>query len=125
MAHHAHSSNMLISSESVEDTKVYGSDADKIGSIHHLMIEKTSGQVVYAVVEFGGFLGLGRSHYPLPWSAIRYDSELEGYRTNVTEDQLKNAPDFDDESYTNRDWETRTHSHYGTQPYWSNPSINR
>ncbi|MDX2263622.1 MAG: PRC-barrel domain-containing protein [Hyphomicrobiales bacterium] len=123
MAYQSH--NRLISSDDVEGTTIYGADGDKIGSIDHLMIERVSGRVAYAVVEFGGFLGLGRKHHPLPWSAFHYDTELEGYRTNVTEDQLKNAPDYDDESYADRDWETRTHSHYGSQPYWSNPSINR
>jgi sporulation protein YlmC with PRC-barrel domain len=120
-----HSQHRLLSTETVEGTAVYGSDGEKIGSIDHLKIEPVSGKVVYAVVEFGGFLGLGKSHYPLPWHALQYDYDKEAYRTSVTEDQLKNAPDHSDDSYMDRDWETRTHSHYGSQPYWSNPSINR
>ncbi|MBC8049160.1 MAG: PRC-barrel domain-containing protein [Chitinophagales bacterium] len=122
---HKHAKHRLLSSQTVEGTKVYGSDGDKIGSIDHLMIERTDGKVAYAMVEFGGFLGLGKTQYPLPWSTLVYDADLEGYRTNVTEDQLKDAPEFKETSYADRDWETRTHKNYGTEPYWSNPSINR
>jgi len=115
----------LLSSEEVEGTNVYGTDGKKIGSIDHLMIERVQGQVVYAVVDFGGFLGMGESHYPVPWSTLHYDLQLDGYRTNVTKDQLKNAPEFNDGSYADREWETRTHANYGTDPYWTKPSINR
>ena len=82
----------LLSSEEVEGVNVYGTDGKKIGSIDHLMIERVQGQVVYAVVDFGGFLGMGQSHYPVPWSTLNYDLQLDGYRTNVTKDQLKTHP---------------------------------
>ncbi len=62
--------------------------------------------------------GVGHSHYPIPWSALKYDTALQGYRTGITEAQLKNAPDFSDDSWTDRDWETRTHQHYGAPVYW-------
>jgi hypothetical protein len=45
-------------------------------------------------MSFGGFLGLGHSHYPIPWSVLKYDTNLGGYRTGVTEDQLRDAPEF-------------------------------
>jgi sporulation protein YlmC with PRC-barrel domain len=108
----------LISSENVEGTNVYDPSGKKIGSIDHLMIDKVSGNVRYAVMSFGGFMGLGHSHYPLPWNAIKYDSVHEGYVTNVTEDQLKDAPEFSDDSWTDRDWEVRWHQHFQTPPYW-------
>ena len=69
-------------------------------------------------MSFGGFMGLGHSHYPLPWKAIKYDGGREGYITNVTEDQLKDAPEFSDESWTDRDWEARWHRHFQAPPYW-------
>ena len=81
-------------------------------------IEKVSGRVAYAVMSFGGFLGLAHSHYPIPWSALKYDTALGGYRTGITEGQLKDAPAFSDDSWTDRDWETRTHQHYRTPTYW-------
>jgi hypothetical protein len=48
----------------------------------------------YAVMSFGGFLGLGHSHYPIPWAALKYDTNLGGYRTGITEGRLRDAPEF-------------------------------
>lgn len=109
----------LISSEDVEGTKVFGANGDSIGEIDHLMIDRVSGNVRYAIMSFGGFLGLGHSHFPLPWSAIKYDADRQGYVTNVTEQQLRDAPEFSDDSWTgDRDWESRWHQHFGARPYW-------
>jgi hypothetical protein len=114
----AHPDRRLISSESVHGTDVYGTENEAIGQIDHLLIEKVSGRVVYAVMSFGGFLGLAHSHYPIPWSALKYDKELGGYRTGITESQLRDMPDFSDDSWEDRDWETRTHRHFGAPTYW-------
>ena len=114
----AHPNRQLISSEDVQGTEVYGLGEEKVGEIDHLMIDKLSGRVIYAVMSFGGFLGLGHSHYPLPWAALKYDTGLEGYRTGITEQQLKDAPEFSDDSWSDRAWETSTHRHYGVKPYW-------
>jgi hypothetical protein len=84
----------LIGSDKVEGTAVYGPDESKIGSIERVMIDKISGRVSYAVLGFGGFLGLGNDHYPLPWQSLKYDTRLGGYRTGVTEDQLRGAPKY-------------------------------
>jgi sporulation protein YlmC with PRC-barrel domain len=109
----------LISSENVEGMNVYDSTGNKIGSVDHLMIDKVSGNVRYAVLSFGGVLGLGHSYYPLPWNAIKYDTNSEGFVTNVTADQLKDAPEFSDDSWTDREWETRWHQHFRAEPYWT------
>jgi hypothetical protein len=115
----AHPDHRLISSEDVQGTNVYGAaDDTKIGEIDHLMIDKLSGRVTYAVMSFGGFLGLGHSHYPLPWAALKYDSNIGGYRTGVTEQQLRDAPQFSDDVWGDRNWETRTHQYYGVPGYW-------
>lgn len=119
----AHPNHQLISSEDVNGTNVYGAGDAKVGEIDHLMIDKMSGRVTYAVMSFGGFLGLGHSHYPVPWSALKYDTALGGYRTGITEQQLKDAPAFSDDAWTDRNWETRTHQHYGVQPYWGQPAV--
>src|SRR6185312_2172295 len=60
----------LIGSDKVEGTAVYGADDSKIGSIERVMIDKLSGRISYAVLGFGGFLGLGNDHYPLPWQSL-------------------------------------------------------
>jgi len=113
-----HPNHQLISSEGVEGTNVYDMKGTKIGEIDHLMLDKVSGRVTYAVMSFGGFIGLGHSHYPIPWAALKYDTKLGGYVTGITEQQLKDAPAFSDDSWSNRNWETQTYAHYKVSPYW-------
>ncbi|WP_316185193.1 MULTISPECIES: PRC-barrel domain-containing protein [unclassified Bradyrhizobium] len=90
----------LIGSDKVEGTSVYGPDDTKIGTIERVMIDKMSGRVSYAVLGFGGFLGLGNDHYPLPWQSLKYDTRLGGYVTGITESQLRGAPHYSDD----REW---------------------
>ena len=84
----------LIGSDRVEGTNVYRSDGKKIGEIERVMIDKLSGHVAYAVMGFGGFLGLGEDHYPVPWQKLTYSERLGGYEVNLTDEQLKNAPHY-------------------------------
>ena len=79
----------LIASDKVEGTKVYDPNGDHIGSIERILVEKRGGKVSYAVLSFGGFLGIGHDHYPLPWSKLDYDENLGGYRVDITKDQLE------------------------------------
>jgi len=82
----------LIGSDKVEGTAVYGPDGERMGSIVRIMIEKRTGRVSYAVLSFGGFLGIGDDHYPLPWPALTYNTDLGGYQVMITRDQLQGAP---------------------------------
>jgi hypothetical protein len=91
----------LIGSDKVEGTAVYGANDTKIGSIERVMIDKMSGKVSYAVLSFGGFLGVGDDHYPLPWQSLKYDTNLGGYRTGITETQLKGAPKYGNDNAWN------------------------
>src|SRR5262245_58507880 len=93
----AHPNHRCISSKDVHGTTVYGSNGKKMAEIDHLIIDKTSGRVAYAVMSFGGFMGLNHSHYPIPWGALHYDTSLDGFRTNITEKMLKDAPEFSDD----------------------------
>lgn len=107
----------LIGSDKVEGTAVYRSDGTKIGRIERVMIEKVSGEVAYAVMSFGGFMGIGEDYYPLPWSALTYNPELDGYEVNVSEEQLKGAPRFT--QHETWDWSSpdrakTLHDYYGT-----------
>ena len=104
----------LIASDRVEGTAVYGADDRKIGSIERVMINKRSGQVAFAVLSFGGILGLGDDHYPLPWQSLKYDTALGGYRTGVTESELRGAPKYPkDDAWTWNDADqTRSVHHY-------------
>ncbi|MEQ1614584.1 MAG: PRC-barrel domain-containing protein [Hyphomicrobiaceae bacterium] len=109
----------LISSEQVEGTTVYSTaNREQIGEINHLMIDRATGRVAYAVMSFGGFLGMGKDHYPVPWSALKYDTSLEGYVTGITEQQLQNAPVTGNASWADRNWESRVHQHYNAPYYW-------
>jgi len=109
----------LIASDRVEGTSVYNTAGDKLGSISTLMIEKQSGQVSYAVMSFGGFLGMGESYHPLPWNQLKYSTDHDGYVVSLTEAQLRDSPRYDstDESSWSRDdrsWPTVVDSYYGT-----------
>ena len=111
----------LIGSDKVEGTDVYNSKGDHVGSIERVMIDKVGGRVAYAVMKFGGFLGLGSDHYPIPWSLLTYNERLGGYEVNVTEDQLRRAPKFSDDepwAYGSRDREASLYSYYDVTPYW-------
>ena len=100
----------LIGSDKVEGTAVYGAGDTKIGSIERVMIDKMSGKVSYAVLSFGGFLGIGDDHYPLPWQSLKYDTSLGGYRTGITESQLKGAPKYGNDNSWNWADPARTRS---------------
>ena len=91
----------LIGSDKVEGTAVYGRDEQKIGSIERVMIDKQSGRVAYAVLSYGGFLGIGDDHYPTPWSSLKYDTRLGGYVVGITADQLQGAPKYGNDNSWN------------------------
>jgi len=108
----------LVSSADVNGTNVYGRDGSSIGSIDHLMIDKQSGKVAYAVMGFGGFLGMGEENQPVPWNKLTYDTSKNGIVTDITEQDVKGAPERNDNWHADRDWERRTHDHYGVPHYW-------
>jgi len=88
------SPNKIISSDLVEGTAVYNDDGDQLGTIDNLMIDKISGQVRYAVMEFGGFLGMGAERYPIPWTMLKYDVDRDGYVVPLDKAQLNEAPRY-------------------------------
>jgi hypothetical protein len=86
------SSKSVIESDRVEGTAVYDPQDNHIGTIKRLIIEKVSGRVLYVDITFGGFLGLGTHHHTIPWEKLAYEPSLGGYRTDVTEEQVRGAP---------------------------------
>ena len=111
----------LIASDRVIGTEVRRPDGSKVGRIERLMLDKASGRVAYAVMSFGGFLGLGEDYYTLPWSVLTYDPTFDAYVVDLTQEQLENAParspeggDPEDE----REWEEHVHRYYNAAPYW-------
>ena len=81
----------LISSDKVDGTAVYNREGEKLGSIHTLMIDKTAGKVTYAVMSFGGFLGIGDRYHPLPWDVLTYDTGQGGYVVDLDRSMLEAA----------------------------------
>jgi hypothetical protein len=110
----------LISAARVEGSPVFNTSAEHLGTIRGVMLHKLSGEVAYAVLAFGGVLGLGEKHYPLPWSALKYDVALGGYVVPYAKDKLQGAPGFTDEEIGEDDspWRARVYDFYGAAPYW-------
>lgn len=109
--------NLLLASNKVDGTKVAGRDGDTIGSVHSFMINKRTGQVNYAVLSLGGFLGIGKSYYPLPFELLSYDHVADGYIVTIDRRLLEggpswsnNAPDF------NQAYADRVSNYYGVAP---------
>lgn len=107
-----------ISSADVNGTEVYSPSGEKLGSIDHLVIDKTSGVISYAVMGFGGFLGMGEDHHPIPWKKLSYDTRLGGYVTDITKAQLEGAPARSSNWRDDRDYATSSYNYYGVPPYW-------
>jgi PRC-barrel domain protein len=111
----------LIASDKVEGTAVYRSNGERVGTIENVMIDKRSGRVAYAVLSFGGFLGIGEDHYPLPWPLLTYNEQLGGYEVNISESQLKGAPKYSarsDWDWANAQADREIYRYYGETPYW-------
>jgi len=120
MATEQRETTSLIGSDKVEGTAVYGSDEKRIGSVDRIMIDKRSGKVAYAVLSYGGFLGIGDDHYPTPWSSLKYDTRLGGHVVGITIDQLERAPKYgnDNEWGWSRAEDERVYGFYKVAPYW-------
>lgn len=113
-------SHDLIASDKVVGTYVYDRNSNHIGSIEKVILEKRGGRVAYAVMSFGGFLGIGNDYYPLPWDVLDYNTELGGFEVNITKEQLEAAPRYPAEQ--DFDWSAesgrRIYDYYGIPPYW-------
>jgi hypothetical protein len=111
----------LIAADKVEGTPVKNRLGDTLGTIERVMIDKRGGRVAYAVMSFGGFLGIGENRHPLPWSVLTYDTGLDGYVVDIDKDKLRNAPTFkpnEKVDWSDEAWGRRVHDYYGAQPYW-------
>ena len=112
-------SGTLIAAEKVKGTDVYNRAGEKLGSVEDIMIDKVSGRAIYAVMSFGGFLGMGEKHHPLPWATLKYDTQKGGYVVNLDKKQLEGAPNYD------RDSEFKWTPDYGREvdSYYKVPSL--
>ncbi len=113
--------NNLIEASRVQGVAVYNRGAEKLGAIDDVMIDKRSGKTVYAIMSFGGFLGMGENYHPIPWAKLNYDRNLGGYVVDIDNKTLEGSPAYaagatprwGDEAY-----EEDLHRYYGATPYW-------
>ncbi|KAF0676416.1 PRC-barrel domain-containing protein [Profundibacterium mesophilum] len=113
-----HGNHDMVSSSDVNGTEVYSEAGEHVGTIDHLMIDKQSGKVAWAVMGFGGFLGLGEAHYPIPWTKLTYERSRGGFVTDISREQLEAAPSRPERWTEDRAWEEQAHLHYGAPFYW-------
>ena len=110
----------LIASDKVEGTAVYNRKGERLGTVHNFMVDKRSGQVAYAVMSFGGFLGIGEEYHPLPWKILTYDTNQGGYVVDLDRDRLEKAPRFSrasEPNWSDRKYGTDLATYYGVPPY--------
>jgi sporulation protein YlmC with PRC-barrel domain len=115
-----HSSHALISADRVEGTAIYNLAGEKLGYVQDVMLHKLTGRVAYAVVSVGGFLGLGETYHPIPWSLLSYDTDKNGYVLPVDRRRLEEAKSFTADALgdDDADWRSEVHAHYNAPAYW-------
>ena len=109
----------LIAAEKVNGTAVYNRAGDKLGSVEDIMLDKISGKTCYAVLSFGGFLGIGGRYYPLPWEKLTYDTNLGGFVVDLDKRLLENAPSYqptESVHWEDPAWGRRVDQHYSASP---------
>jgi hypothetical protein len=105
----------IIAASRVEGTAVYNTAGEKLGTVSDVMLDKISGKVAFALMSFGGFLGVGSKMHPLPWSVMRYDSDRGGYVVNLDKNTLMEAPTVErdaDFNWADEDWGRRIYEYY-------------
>jgi len=109
----------LIASDKVEGTAVYNEAGEHLGSVYNFMVDKYSGKVAYAVMSFGGFLGIGERYHPLPWSKLDYDANLGGFVVELNRKDLETAPSYgrDETPWANPAYGRDVYGYYGV-PYY-------
>ncbi len=117
-------SGTLVSAGTIRGTPVYNTDGEALGSVDDIMLDTETGRVAYALMSFGGFLGIGERYHPLPWKVLKYDRNRRGYVVPLTRAMLVDAPTYGREDaphWDERSYEERIHDYYKTDRYWINP----
>ena len=109
-------SGRLIAAEKVTGTTVYNRAGEKLGSVEDVMLDKFTGKTCYAVLSFGGFLGIGDRYFPIPWEKLTYDTTMGGFVVDIDKRTLENAPSYQQNENVRWDdpvWGERVDQHYG------------
>ena len=111
----------VLSASTITGDAVKNPDGEKLGDIKDIMIDTETGRVAYAVLSFGGFLGLGDKLFAIPWSAMRLHDTEHAFVLNVNKETLENAPGFDKDKwpdFADRTWGASIYEYYRIKPYW-------
>ena len=114
----------LMGADTLVGNDVYNPKGEKLGDIKEVMLDMRSGRVAYAVLSFGGFLGMGEKLFAVPWNALTLDTATKSFKLNVDKDRLATAPGFDKDQWPNMadaTWAQSIHAYYGTKPYADEP----
>jgi len=112
-------SGPLIAADKVEGTSVYNTGGEKLGTVDHIMLDKTSGRAIYAIMSFGGFLGIGERYHPLPWGQLKYDDGKGGYIVNLDKQRLEGAPSHASGDFQwTPDYGRTVDKYYGARSFW-------
>jgi sporulation protein YlmC with PRC-barrel domain len=109
----------LMGADTLNGNDVYNQNGEDLGDIKEIMLDMRTGRVSYAVLSFGGFLGMGDKLFAVPWSALILDTVNKRFTLNVDKDRLENAPGFDPDKWPNMadaTWAQGIHAYYGTTP---------
>ena len=109
---------------SLTGDEVVNAAGDDLGKIEAIMLDVKSGRIAYAVLSFGGFLGLGSKLFAIPWPALTLDATQKRFVLDVSKERLESAPGFDKDhwpSMADRAWATDIHAYYDIEPYWDDP----
>jgi sporulation protein YlmC with PRC-barrel domain len=116
----------VMGADTLVGNDVYNHKDEDLGDIKEIMLDMRNGKVGYAVLSFGGFLGMGEKLFAVPWNALKLDTENKRFVLNVEKDRLKLAPGFDKDKWPNmadQSWAKEIHSYYGTKPYADEPRV--
>jgi len=113
-------SGHLIAATKVDGTSVYNLAGENLGTVDDIMMDKVSGQAIYAVMSFGGFLGMGKKHHPLPWGTLKYDDTKSGFVLAMDKKQLQDSPNYDTDSdfQWTPEYDRKVDSYYKAPSYW-------
>lgn len=110
----------ILSTSTLSGDKVINNTGQDLGDIKDFMVDLDNGRIVYAVLSFGGFLGMGDKLFAIPFDALEVDTQRECFKLDVNKEILENAPGFDEDNWPthpNYDFVDRVYTHYGYEPY--------
>src|ERR1700761_4088434 len=109
-----------IRANKVIGTTVRNAAGESIGKVEDVVLDKNSNNIMFAVVGFGDFLGMGEKYHPVPWSTLNYDDSQSAYIVNFTKEQLEAAPADSIDELAKGDGLSRNQTYdYQTPQYWS------